>query len=146
MPTTTRYRKRVEFSETDMAGIAHFTNFFRWMEAAEAELFESLGTPLIETRNGVSCGWPRVRVQAEFHAPVQFRDEIEVELTVKQVKIRAVEYAFRIFRLGGEEPVHVATGAMTTVFAKRHPETGAIESASIPDELTAALEKLAVHQ
>ena len=26
---------RVEFAETDMAGIVHFSNFFRYMEMAE---------------------------------------------------------------------------------------------------------------
>ncbi|WP_309400265.1 acyl-CoA thioesterase [Cerasicoccus maritimus] len=143
MSSPISYKKKVEFSETDMAGIAHFTNFFRWMEAAEAELFESLGAPLIESSNGTTSGWPRVRVSAEFHAPVHFRDEIEVELTVKQVKIRAVEYAFRIFRLGGHEPLHVATASMTTVFARRNAETGAIESAEISPALTEALERLA---
>ena len=29
------YRKRVEFSETDAAGIVHFSNYFRFMEMAE---------------------------------------------------------------------------------------------------------------
>jgi acyl-CoA thioester hydrolase len=26
--------RRVEFAETDMAGIVHFSNFFRYMESA----------------------------------------------------------------------------------------------------------------
>ncbi|WP_309379929.1 acyl-CoA thioesterase [Cerasicoccus frondis] len=143
MSASITFQKKVEFSETDMAGIAHFTNFFCWMEAAEAELFESLGAPMIESENGVTAGWPRVRVSAEFHAPVHFRDIVEVQLTVKQVKIRAVEYAFRIYRLGEDAPVHVATASMTTVFAKRNPDTGAIESAEISPELAKALVELA---
>lgn len=35
--------RRVEFCDTDMAGIVHFANFFRYMEAAEHELFRNLG-------------------------------------------------------------------------------------------------------
>ncbi|GHB93047.1 acyl-CoA thioesterase [Cerasicoccus arenae] len=136
------YRKKVEFSETDMAGIVHFANFFRWMEVAEAELFDSLGATLIEHKGGITAGWPRVRVNCEFHAPLHFRDEVEIQLTVKAVKIRAVEYAFRFYRLGGDVPVHVATGAMTTVFACRKAETGVIESAELEPELAQALEKL----
>ena len=30
-----RLQRRVEFSETDAAGIVHFSNFFRYMEGAE---------------------------------------------------------------------------------------------------------------
>ena len=38
--TTTR---RVEFGDTDMAGIMHFANFFRFMESAETSFLHSLG-------------------------------------------------------------------------------------------------------
>ena len=39
MPYEFKLTRQVEFSETDMAGIAHFTNFFRFMEAAEHAFF-----------------------------------------------------------------------------------------------------------
>ena len=29
-----KVQRRVEFSETDMAGIVHYANFFRYMETA----------------------------------------------------------------------------------------------------------------
>jgi hypothetical protein len=35
--------RRVEFSDTDAAGIAHFVAFFRWMEQAEHDLLRSVG-------------------------------------------------------------------------------------------------------
>ena len=35
--------KKIEFSETDMAGLVHFSNYFRYMEVAERDFFESLG-------------------------------------------------------------------------------------------------------
>ena len=38
-----RTSRRVEFCDTDMAGIVHFANFFRWMESAEVEFLRSLG-------------------------------------------------------------------------------------------------------
>jgi len=137
------HRAKVEFSDTDMAGIAHFSTFFRWMEAAEAELFESLGASLISTSQGVTSGWPRVRVSCDFHAPVHFRDEVETRLYVSTVKIRAIEYAFRFYRLAQSEPQHVATGSMTTIFASRQVDSGEIVSAEIAPDLATAIEKLA---
>ena len=38
--TTTR---RVDFGDTDMAGIMHFANFFRFMESAECDFWRSIG-------------------------------------------------------------------------------------------------------
>ena len=43
MPYEFRCRQRVEFADTDMAGIVHFSNFFRYMERAEHEFLRSLG-------------------------------------------------------------------------------------------------------
>ena len=56
-----RYRRRVEFSETDLAGIVHFSNYFRYMEAAEHEFFRSLGLSIHLERDEAyrglaSCG------------------------------------------------------------------------------------------
>ena len=39
--------RRVEFSETDMAGIVHYSNFFRYMETAEHGFFRSLGYSVV---------------------------------------------------------------------------------------------------
>ena len=40
-------RRRVEFMDTDMAGIVHFATFFRYMETAEHELLRKLGIPVV---------------------------------------------------------------------------------------------------
>ena len=55
--TTTR---RVEFADTDMAGLIHFTTFFRMMESVEHEFLRALGTAVVERDDdGVASGWPR---------------------------------------------------------------------------------------
>ena len=43
MPAPFRTTRRVEFADTDMAGIVHFANFFRYMEAAEVEFLRARG-------------------------------------------------------------------------------------------------------
>ena len=48
--------RQVEFSDTDMAGIMHFSNFFRFMEAAEHSFFRSLGFS-IHTTQPERVGW-----------------------------------------------------------------------------------------
>ena len=55
-----RRQRTVEFAETDMAGIVHFSNFFRWMEATEHAFFRSLGFTLHHQElEGRMHGWAR---------------------------------------------------------------------------------------
>ena len=51
-----KVRRRVEFSETDMAGIVHYSNFFRYMEAAEHAFFRSLGLSIHKQPGGAWDG------------------------------------------------------------------------------------------
>ena len=37
------YRRRILFHETDLAGIVHFSNFFKYMEEAEHAFVRSIG-------------------------------------------------------------------------------------------------------
>src|SRR4051794_1938674 len=53
-----QYSRRVAFAETDLAGIVHFSTFFRYMEEAEHALWRAAGLPVFQTMN--NAGWPRV--------------------------------------------------------------------------------------
>ena len=62
--------RRVEFYETDMAGIVHFSNFYKWMEQCEHEFFRSLGLSIVRNQpDGSTIGWPRVSSQCRFESP-----------------------------------------------------------------------------
>ena len=53
--------RRVEFADTDMAGIIHFANYYRYMEEAEHSFFRSLGLSIMQPQpDGSVIGWPRV--------------------------------------------------------------------------------------
>ena len=83
MTTTFITRRRVEFCETDLAGIVHFANFYRYMEQAEHEWFRSLGLKIHGTLpDGTVFGWPRVAASCSFRSPARYDDEIEVRVTV----------------------------------------------------------------
>jgi len=109
-------RHRVAFSETDMAGIVHFSHYFRYMELAEDAFFRHLGAELIRRAEGEVYGWPRVRASCDFKAPLAFGDEVEIVLKVKEVKVRAVEFAFGLYKVEeGRRGEKVARGRLTTV-------------------------------
>ncbi|MGB0372676.1 MAG: acyl-CoA thioesterase [Opitutales bacterium] len=135
-------RRRVEFAETDMAGLVHFTNFFRYVELAEAEFFEDLGLPLIDANREQSVGWPRVRVNCSYAEPLYFRDQVEITIFVKTIKIRAIEWGFRIFRIESDETrVRAAKGSFTTVRVKKDNIDRGMTSLELPEELLSKIQE-----
>ncbi len=111
MPSEFSITRQVEFHETDMAGIVHFTNFFRWMESCETAFYRSLGLPLISFVPGRIVGWPRVNVSCAYRAPLRFNDTVEVKLFVKKLTPKSVTYLFQ-FRKDG---ALCASGEVTAV-------------------------------
>jgi YbgC/YbaW family acyl-CoA thioester hydrolase len=103
----------VEFSETDMAGIVHFANYFRMMEATEHAFFRSLGFSIHQEVEGHVTGWPRVSATCDYLRPLRFEDEVEIHLLVAEVRSRSLRYRF-IFRVNG---VEVARGGIAAVCA-----------------------------
>ena len=135
MPYEHTSTRRIEFSETDMAGLVHFSNFFKYMETAERDFFEAAGVKLIRTQPGELVGWPRARAECKFSAPLRFGDTIDIHLAVKSVKDRAIDYQFRIFRRNEDgSRTQAGKGHMTTILAKLD-EDGELHSAELSEDL-----------
>jgi len=107
--------RRVEFSDTDLAGIMHYSNFFRFMETAEHGFYRSLGFSVVMPATDPRLGWPRVHAECDFKAPLRFEDEVEVHLLVAEKKAKSITYQFRFRKLNANPPVEVGRGAVTTV-------------------------------
>lgn len=130
--TTTRF---VEFSDTDMAGIAHFSSFFRYMEAAEHALLRSLGLSVHATlREGEVVSFPRVNAQCDYHAPARCEDDLDIAVTVKRLGKSSVTYGFRFTR----DDTPIATGQMTSVCCRFLPGKPP-EPTPIPEEIVSKL-------
>lgn len=123
-------QRQLQFSETDMAGIAHFSNFFRWMEETEHEYFRSLGLTIMRReQGGVHLGWPRVSASCNFHKPLYFQDDFEIRLTVERLGVKSISYLFELWR--GND--HIATGRLKTACCMCGPN-GEIASIEIPPD------------
>ena len=123
-------RHRVEFFETDLAGIVHFANYYRFMEQAEHELFRSLGLKIHATLpDGTVFGWPRVAASCSFSSPARYEDEIDIEVSVVRRTTRSLTTAY-LFRRGA---TLLATGEMKTAYCIV-PAGGGLQSVDMPDE------------
>ena len=139
MPYEFKARRRVEFSDTDMAGIMHYSNFFRFMETAEHAFYRSLGFSVVEHDALPRIGWPRVHASCDYHKPLRFEDEVEIHLLVTEKRSKAIRYQVRFIRLNGAAPEEVARGALTVVCVT-HQADGTMKSFPIPEAIGAKIE------
>src|SRR6267142_3905450 len=130
--------RRVEFSETDMAGIVHYSNFFRYMETAEHGFFRSLGFSVVMEHFETPMGWPRVHAECDYRQPLRFEDEVEIHLLVSEKKSKSLSYLFKFRKMNGPTPVEVARGALTVVCV-RH-EGNRMKAATIPAAIAEKIE------
>lgn len=110
-------RRRVQWMDTDAAGIWHHSVVMRWAEEAEAELHRRLG--IIDETFGLT---PRVRTEFDFGDALRFDDPVEITLSVDQVGDSSLTYGIEV-RSGG---ARVAGGRIVVVLVDG--ETGAKRS------------------
>ena len=138
MPYEFKVTRQVEFSDTDLAGIMHFSNFFRFMEAAEHAFFRSLGTSIHAADSDL--GWPRVHAGCDFKYPLRFEDTVEICLLVREKKEKSLVYTF-IFRKLNEQPAReVARGRVVVACVKRDKSSGKMTGIPIPRALADKIE------
>jgi len=111
MPTPFQTKRLVEFSDTDMAGIMHFSAYFRYMEAAEHELLRSFGLSVYTEIDGAAVSFPRVAASCNYSSPVRCENVLDIDVSIKRVGTKSVTYVFRFAHQGRD----VATGEMTSV-------------------------------
>jgi YbgC/YbaW family acyl-CoA thioester hydrolase len=129
------YTRRVHFVETDMAGIVHFSTYFRYMEEAEHALWRSAGLTLGNLdRTG---GFPRVSATFDYKSPLRFDDEFEISIRIGNVSRRSFRYDFTFTRGG----VLVGSGSITAVCSTK--EDGRLRAIEVPPEMIARLRSAA---
>src|ERR1700730_1309500 len=106
-----RTSRIVEFGETDMAGIVHFSNFFRYMESAECAFLRSLSLGVKLDWEGQALGFPRVAATCDYLIPARFEDVLDVEVAPVRIGTKSVTYGFDFERQGAL----IAKGKVTSV-------------------------------
>ncbi len=113
-------QRKVEFSDTDMAGIVHFSRLIVFMENAEHAFIEALGASVSMEYAGDKIGWPRVSVSCDFVSPARFHEVVDIHVKVLHKGSSSMTYGFDI--AVGERLV--ARGKMTSVCCVMDPQTG----------------------
>jgi len=133
--------RRVEFSDTDMEGIMHYSNFFRFMETVEHAFFRSLGFSVVLSRNGLNVCLPRVHASCDYRAPLRFEDEVVMRLLVEKKGTRSLTYQIQFHRKDGLE---VARGRLVVVCAERQADAS-LKAVSLPRVLSDQIQEAPAH-
>ena len=136
MPYEYHTKRRIEFSDTDMAGIVHFSRFFVFMETAEHEFLRSLGTSVITEWDGDIISWPRLAASCEYLNPAKFEDELNIHLTVRRKGTKSLTYQF-VFTKGD---VEIARGKLSAACCICNPGER-VRAIPIPDFIADRIEE-----
>jgi 4-hydroxybenzoyl-CoA thioesterase/acyl-CoA thioester hydrolase len=136
------HQVRVEFRDTDAAGIAHFSVFLVWMEQAEHAALRSLGLSVMPRSAAAGAPdplitWPRVSAHCDYLHPVFFEDVVQIEVTISKLGEKSVTYQFD-FRAHDRV---VARGQIVTVCCEV-TAPGTIRSIPIPAPIASVLQRL----
>lgn len=134
------HRRRIEFSETDMAGIVHFSRFFVFMESAEHAFFRSLGYSIHGRIKDVQYSWPRLEARCDYKFPLRFEDEIDIHLSIREITSKTILYSFLFEKVEGEELKEIAQGEIRVICVSVDEDTNTMRSVSIPAEIRNQLE------
>ena len=125
-----RLRRRVQFYETDAAGIVHFSWFFRYMEEAEHALWREAGLSIHPPDSEI--GWPRVAASFEFHRPLHFEEEFDLQLRIAEMTRKTIGYTCLLTK--GD--TRIATGELTIACVRKRPDQP-MKAIDIPPEIAA---------
>lgn len=131
----TEHRARVEWIDTDAAGIHHHAAVARYVEAAEAALMREVGLGEYFPRA------PRVHYEVDYESPLQFGQGVTVALEVRSIGTSSLTLGFEIWgdEFGGRARVRAAHGMYVTVHIAGTHADGSARGVPWPAEWVEAL-------
>lgn len=126
-----------------MAGIVHFSNFFRFMERVEHAFFRSFDFSIWEglgtaQDGGESVAWPRVHASCDFKAPLRFEEEVDIELLVEEMRSKTIRYLIRCWKKNGQL---AAEGRMVVACVRKDSQSGQMKAIEIPERFRNQIEE-----
>ncbi|MEC8557322.1 MAG: thioesterase family protein [Planctomycetota bacterium] len=135
MPEVFSFERRVEFCETDAAGIVHFSAYTCYMEQAEHAFWRHLGVSVMQPiGGGLHVGWPRVHVECDFRGAAKFEDVLHIKLSLLKLGSKSVEFGFGFHHLEKQ----IASGKIVAVCC-HVAEDQPLKSVDIPADLRSKL-------
>ena len=133
-----RYSLPVRFADIDHAGIVYYPRFFNYFHVAFEELWRTRIGPKAysDIIDNQRIGFPAVRAECDFKAPLKFGDTAEIEVSIPRLGAKSITFRYRIFREG--DRVLCAEGQVVCAVV----DLAKFVSVAIPEHVTDMLRDL----
>ena len=91
------YRSKAFWSETDAAGMVHFSNFFRYCEACEESFWMDTVDGYTEILDKYNVLLPRVYAECSYHRPIYPHDVYRVDIEDIKLGGSSIEFRYTIY-------------------------------------------------
>ena len=109
--------EKVRFVETDLMGVVHHSNYFRWFEMGRVEYLRRAGVLLTELM-AEGIVFPITHVDCQYRASAKFDDIILIEVILEDVSPVKMVFTYKVIRK--EDGVLLATGNTQNVFTDQN--------------------------
>lgn len=109
-------REKVRFVETDMMGVVHHSNYFRWFEMARVEYLRHFGV-LLTDMMAEDIVFPITDVDCKYRASAKFDDYILIEAVLAKVSKVKMLFTYRVLREA--DGLLLATGSTQNAFTNK---------------------------
>lgn len=109
-------RDKVRFVETDMMGVVHHSNYFRWFEMARVAYLNKAGIDLLKIMEHGFL-FPIKEVSCKYLSPGKFDDYILIQAILTKLSRAQMEFTYQVFR--EEDGTMLAQGKTVNVFTTR---------------------------
>lgn len=109
-------REKVRFVETDMMGVVHHSNYFRWFEMARVEYLRQAGVLLNDLMDD-NIVFPITDVDCKYRMSARFDDSILIEAVLTEVSKVKMVFTYRVVR--EHDGALLATGRTQNAFTNK---------------------------
>jgi acyl-CoA thioester hydrolase len=88
----------IRWEDIDLAGIARYSAYTRFLDIAETDLYRSLGTPLSKLHARYKVWLPRKVMHIEYFAPARLDDEVVLAAYFSNIGRTSVTMNVDVFR------------------------------------------------
>lgn len=90
-------REKVRFVETDMMGVVHHSNYFRWFEMGRVEYLRQAGIYLLDLM-AEDILFPITAVDCRYKASARFDDYLLIHTRLKELSRAKMIFAYDVVR------------------------------------------------
>ncbi|MFC0558354.1 acyl-CoA thioesterase [Halalkalibacter alkalisediminis] len=123
------YQFRVEWGDTDAAGIVYSPNYYKWMDQATHQVFSTIGYPLSSLIRDEHIGIPMIESNCSFNKPLYFEEDVAIISTVLELHDKVFKIKHEFIR-GEDEIAHGIELRALASFAGEKPK-----AVSIPEDM-----------